>query len=1824
MIAIVGMAGRFPGAKTLDAFWENLRDGVESIIPLSDEEILPFDAALLRSPTYVKSAALLDDVGFFDARFFNFSPREAELTDPQQRLFLECCWEALEHAGYNPTGNEGAVGVYGGMSLNTYLGHLLADQKARSGASWFQIVIGNDKDFLATRVAYKLNLTGPSVTVQTACSTSLVAVHLASQALLNGECDMALAGGVSVRLPQKRGYVHRPGDILSSDGHCRAFDARADGTIGGSGVGVVVLKRLADAVRDRDQVLAIIRGSAINNDGSMKVGYTAPSLERQAAVVAEALTVAEVDPATVSYIEAHGTGTALGDPIEVAALSRAFEGTNTIGSCGIGSVKTNIGHLDAAAGAAGLIKVVLALQHRVLPPSLHFETPNPKLGLANSPFYVVASQRPWSAGDTPRRAGVSSFGIGGTNAHVVVEEAPALAASAPSRPWHLLPLSAKSPAALARAGQNLLRFLETHPEIDLADAAYTLQVGRAAFAHRRTVLCRDRADLGPSFESAALTASVEDGSVPVAFVFPGQGSQYAGMTAELYRTERVFRDEVDACADILTPLLGLDLRDALYGAAAGASDRPAFDTITIQPALFVTSYALARLWMHWGVRPAAVIGHSVGEYAAACVAGVLSRDDALTLIAERSRLVQGLPGGAMLAVHMTAERAAALIEGEDGRDISLAAINGPSTCVLSGSTDAMDRFESRLARERVARKRLQTSHAFHSAMIDPITDRFAEAVGRVRMHAPLIQYASSVTGRWSEDDEITQPHYWVRQLRETVRFADGLKEVLREPRRVLIEIGPGNTLTLAAKGCLAKGQAAIASLPRPSVRESERATILQAAGQIWLAGVAIDWTRVAADAPRRRVALPTYPFEREKYYVERALPTTTASDQTLVTKRPDVGEWFYVPSWTPHPLQRMRSGEPPTRWLVFTDRFGVGDAVVERLRAAGHEAIRVAAGAAFAKRGEHDYTINPHATASRPNEYETLIKACRVGDELPNRIVHCWGLTGGEAEGDESAAFDHVQDLGLHSAVQLSAAVAKFGAAQAAHLFVIARGVHRVLPGDRPDPVRSMVLAACKVVPQEHVHITCRVIDVERVPDGESRPTLVDDLMAELSSRSAEPVVCYRNGERYAPGCTPLPLAQPDAHQTLLRPGGAYLITGGLGHIGLVLAEYLARTARARLALVTRSALPPREQWDEWVDAHPASDQMAERIAAVKRLEEAGADVLVIGADVCDEPAMIQAIEAAEARFGPLRGVIHAAGVTGRRSFNPVARLVGEGRHRAYSRDVTCAKVEGVIALQRALGDRPLDFCLLMSSLSSILGGIGFTTYAAGNVFLDTFAARRRAMGDARWTAVNWDGWDFRDEAQRDAIGAGSSVHLAMTPAEGAAAFARLLSVLPIAQVIVSTGDLNQRVRQWIHLDGVRRVARAEPVAAPAVPAPNTAVNGPRDDVERAVAEVWRDALGVASVGRDDNFFDLGGHSLLALEIAARLSDRLRTRVSVQSLIEAPTVARLADAIKGIGRAPEARADASPLLALQTKGAKRPFFCVHPLGGGAFMYGPLAAYLGTGRPFYGLQAVALDQIGEYDDTIEGLARRYVEGMRAVQPAGPYLLAGYSFGSVVAFEMARQLEQNGDAVAFLGLIDCEPPQPMTEIPEQVRNLTIYHPRLLAVYGREVVLHHRKRRPRWGMTIQSLAALDPEERLKTVYREFVRHQFLSQDSDPSFVQRNLEGVVARIKATFGYRPGPYHGPVTLFRGNRVGTLSADLLPIEVAMDVGETGWQGLCSEKIAIVIVPGQHEHLVLEPHVRTLAKRLGAALNEADEVATCRSSESIADLASVAHANALNS
>jgi acyl transferase domain-containing protein len=1465
-IAIVAMAGRFPGARNLDEFWRNLAGGVESIRRLSDQEILEsgVPADYLNSPNYVKAAPVLDEPGHFDAGFFGFSPMEARMMDPQHRILLELAHEALEHAGYDPARYGGRVGVFTGAAMNTYF--MNVGLGSRFAEEYIPTLIGNDKDFLSTRISYKLNLKGPSITVQTACSSSMVALHLARQSLLTQETDMALAGAMSVRVPHRAGYFYDGGGVVSPDGHVRAFDAKANGTVFGSGGGILILKRLADALADGDTIHAIIKGSAVNNDGSEKAGYTAPSVSSQADAIVEALANAGLEPDSISYVEAHGSGTPVGDPIEVSALTKAFRtATRRSGYCAIGSVKTNVGHLDAAAAVTGMIKTVLALKHRELPPSLHYREPNPEIDFPSTPFYVNTQLRGWTSVDS-RRAIVISTGMGGTNACVVLEEAPAAPKVAPNETPQLLILSATSESALDKATQRLREFLMDNESIDIADAAYTLQMGRKEFSHRTCVVAKDREDAITALSSSLTSSSIE-ARRPVILLLPGIGDHYTGMAHDLYEAWPVFRDEVDHCGDILRPHLGIDIRSVIYPQDQSwkqlakpkgidlkkmlgrKTDTPLNQTPFAQPALFTIEYAMSRVWQSLGITPDAIVGHSMGEYVAACLAGVLSLEDALRLIATRARLVNELPQGAMLAVTLSENELLPLLPG----NLSLCLINGPRLCVVAGPVAAVAEFEKVLYEKGVICRHIQNAHAFHSRMLDPIVNAFEEDVKRVRLHPPTIPYISNVTGTWITPEDATRPAYWAMHATQTARFTDALRQLWQFKNPILLDAGPGRTLGVLAMQHRERNGSnplVISSIRHDYEQQSDVEFLLQAVGRLWLAGAEIKWENVHRGQPRRRIPLPTYPFERQHYWldpvrVSQALPQTAG----LIRKNPNLAGWLYAPSWK-RLLPKAGDVKDARTWLVFADEAGLASALISRLERAGQKVVAVTAGKGFEQIDSRSFVIEPANSA----HYDLLIRGLQKDDSLPDRIIHAWSVA--------AQAEARAQHCGFYSLIFLARALAAHNIEQQLELFAVSNNVQEVCGTESLCPEKSTLLAPCMVIRQEYPNIRTKSIDVDS-----SEPRVADFVLGEFAQSDSDIFVAYRNGHRWVQTYEPVALDGID-ERPLFRERGVYLITGGLGKVGTAISEYLAQKYRARLVLVGRSQLPGTT-------------------SAIETLEELGAEVLYLNANVADLDAMRAVINRAYEHFGTLHGVIHGAGIV-KDNYREIKDTDAE-----YCAGHFQAKAHGARVLEDLLGGKPLDFCLLLSSLTSVLGGIGQAAYAASNIYLDSFARRHNRTSSVPWLSVNWDVWRVHEDTADSGLGA-TLKELGMTVAEAMATMEKALKLKAASQLVVSTGDLGARIDQWIKLESLNPTAIARQRAA----LPPTPHDPPRNETEQQVARIWQEALGIDTIGIHDHFAKLGGHSLLAIRIVSELRRAFQTDLTIKALFDAPTVAELSNYIK--------------------------------------------------------------------------------------------------------------------------------------------------------------------------------------------------------------------------------------------------------------------------------------------------------------------------------------
>ena len=1750
-VAIIGMSARLPGAKDIDTFWTNLLAGEESIQFFSRDEIIAagVDPAEYNAPTYVPAHGAIEHIEDFDASFFDYTPSQARVIDPQQRLFLEIAWHALEHGGYGKIPDNTSVGVFAGCGQNDYLvNQVLPYLEHSTDISAYDAILGNDKDFLATRVSYALNLTGPSIDVQTACSTSLVAIHMACRSLLDGECEMAIAGGVALRVPQHSGHVYQPGMIVSSDGHCRAFDAQAQGTVWGSGAGAVLLKPLSQALKDHDTIHAIILGSAINNDGALKVGFTAPSVAGQAQVITNAQARAKVNAQSVGYIESHGTATALGDLIEFAALNQVFSAdTSDKQFCVLGSVKTNIGHLNSAAGVAGLLKTTLALKHGQIPATLHFEHPNPKIDFQSSPFYVSNQTLAWPDHQHPRRAGVSSFGIGGTNAHIVLEQPPVIERKKVTKQPYLLVLSARSENALKQTRVNLAEYLRNHPQTELLDLAWTLAIGRKEFDYRCALVCEDVESVveqldAPKTVIASSGSSLQGNQSVVAMMFPGQGSQYACMGRELYAQQPIFREQIDLCAELLLPHLKIDLRTVLFDTSADTASK-LNETWLTQPALFAVEYALAQVWLANGVKPSALIGHSLGEYVAACLAGVFNLEAALRLVVARGRLIWQEKRGAMLAVPLEEQ----LLITQLPSELSLAAVNGPESCVVAGSIEAIEAFEKKLIHQNILSKRLQTSHAFHSSMLDSVLPQFKQEVASCTMGAPQIPFVSNVTGQWITDAQATSPDYWADHMRQAVKFDAGLETLFAQTITHVIEVGPGHTLSSLARRHKAKSSecVVISSLTHQT---NEYASWLENLGKLWCSGITPDWRQMMEPLSPYRIALPQYPFERIRHWIESIkTPARTRIAQ------PDVKlpfeEWFYLPEWQQTLIPACVLPATPRKWLVFANESSLSRDYLERLTQSKSTFTIVRPGDQFQQLSAHEWSIRP----DEARDYAALLSAQHA--LTFDTILYVWSM-----QEETSKPLNIGQSL-IHIALGIDSLRQEHTS-----IVVLTPPFHYVNGTETIDPLRATLIGPLMVIPQEMPHISMHCIDID-LPESNRhiRQRVMDLGWRELQAECFSPRIALRQDRRYELGFKNLqmpPVTQ--GSPGTLRQHGVYLITGGLGRMGLLLAEYLAKQVQARLILLSRTPLPGREKWLSILDEVDNRADTVRIIRNILQIEQHGAEVLVIPADVSDAHSMEQAFLVSEQHFGKINGVIHAAGTPS------AIQTIADMAAGPLSVNID-SKISGTNILFKLLEAREADFCILMSSAAALLGGLAFTSYAATNAYLDAFAEYANRTSNTHWLAINWDAWEYEQSGTIPP----QEAAFWMKAAEAIDAFHLILQTMPSARIAVASADLQARYRKW---SSPRSTLVSDiPLVHHDRPNLSTSFSAPENQTEIALAKIWCSLLGYAHIGRTDDFFELGGDSMLGIRMIGAVSQQLGHLLPLTIFLERPTIQSMAQAIDQDLSALKF----TPLVSMQTSGEYPPFFCVPGTGGSVLYLTDLARGFGKlGRPFYGLQAMGLDGHTKPLNKIEDIAALNIATIKNIQPHGPYYLGGHSFGCWVALEMARQLVLEGECVARLIVLDAGTPSG--------RDLSAMNgwddsKWLVTVAD---TISHMYDKPLF-LPMESIANLPWNDQISALAEQLVNQNIINSKNNVELVRGIVE--VFKTQAQIVYEPSlDPRLPISMIRAKDILDGFLDGIPDDLKKDEA-WGWGQYALGQVCLEFVEGDHLTMVSRLHAQTLAQ-----------------------------------
>lgn len=1488
-IAIIGMSGRFPGAKDIPTFWNNLVQGKEGISFFSDEELTEYgiDEETLAQSNYIKAKGVMEDVEYFDSFFFDYSPGEADKMDPQIRIFHEYAWKALEDAGYVPSTYEGVIGVFAGNASNyNWMSHIF--KPTNNIEERLEKIALNDKDYMSTRVSYKLNLRGPSYGIQTACSTSLTSVHLACHSILLGECDIALAGGVTIMLPKKTGYYYQEGMILSEDGHCRVFDKDATGTIFSDGVGVVVLKRLDKALEDHDNIYAVIKGSAVNNDANRRVGYTAPSIEGQSEVIKMACENAGIAPETITYVEAHGTGTVLGDPIEVEGLKMAFD-TDKRAYCAIGSVKSNIGHLDAAAGVAGLIKTALALKHKMIPPTLHFKNANLKIDFENSPFFVNTDLMKWDRlkdnnKEIPRRAGISSFGFGGTNAHVILEEAPSgEVILKPERVEKVIVLSAKTQSALERSTANLLEYVEENPQVSLDDLSCTLQLGRQAFKHRRFMQVKDVNELKETIQAynnktkKVFTHYNKEGLKRVVFMFPGQGAQYVNMAKGLYEKEPVFTKALDKCFTLLRDEIGykIDLKRYLFARDCIEEAKEVLkQTEVTQVVVFSIEYALAKLLMSLGVQPNAMIGHSLGEYVVACIAGVYGLEDGLKLVVKRAKIMQGMKKGVMLALSLPEDKVRELINEE----ISIATVNGKENCVVAGPEKEVGIFEEKLNVMAIEYRKLQTSHAFHSKMMEPVLEDFRVVLSGMQFNAPQIPYISNLTGDWIDKEAAATPQYWLDHLRNTVRFNDGLTKLLEE-QGIFIEVGPGKTLSSLLKRHELKNEEHYVFNMLRHEKENIEDTMHFAniVGSLWSLGLNIDWKAYQQNRPYHKISLPTYPFLGQKYSLEKANFRQKNSSENK-GKLP-FERWFHKPYWSIKNLGQKVISSDSRQWLIFAGNDQISHKLIHRLATDKRNVTVVNIDDNF-KICKDKFLISPTNKAN----YMSLFEALAKNNALPTDIIYLWGL-------EKTSQEILKESLVFYALIYLAQATHKYMKEEQLNMFVVSNKVYAISNEQDVDYRNALLTGPCQVIPKENKNIRCKQIDV--ILEEESIESIYQELMSDM----AEECVAYRKELRFVKGYTSMTYREPESDKIEgLKRQGVYVITGGMGGIGLVLGEYLIKNYAAKVVLIGRSQFLQEDQWSKWSHTHEKDDLTSQRIRQIQKMRTYDGQVLIKCADVSNYYEMLQVIESVEAQFGKINGVIHSAGVQGK------GMIQFKTLERAQK--VLQPKVQGTLVIDKIFAQRELDLLIICSSMASIIGEVGQVDYVAANSFIDSYVNYVKNKGVYKQVlCVNWDNWEKVGMAVNALAHLNSNMrymlNVGITPKEGIKALEYALASKE-SQVIVSVKDIDKQKAissQGVQLERLNEYLGGENKKQYARPELANDYVAPTNEIEKEIAEIWQQIFSMEKIGIHDDFNELGGDSLYALSIATVMKKKFN--VDITDIFNYPTIYQLAQKYSG-------------------------------------------------------------------------------------------------------------------------------------------------------------------------------------------------------------------------------------------------------------------------------------------------------------------------------------
>lgn len=1454
-VAVIGMSCQFPMSKNIHEFWSNLIKKKECISFFDDKELKEGlrDPSILNNPLFIKAKGYIEDAECFDSSFFGYSDEEAEIMDPQIRLLHENTWKALEDAGYIPGENTDNIGVYI-TAFNNLLWRINTSLNNSKAIEFGLHSFYSNKEFAALLLSYNLNLKGPSITLSASCSSSLISVHMAVRALIGGECDIAIAGGVNISLPNKGGYLYKEGQIFSQDGHCKPFDDNASGTVFGDGLGVVVLKPLKEALQDRDNIYCIIKGTSVNNDGRSKVGFAAPGTKRQTKVIKDALEFSEVDPSTIDFIETHGTGTLVGDPIEIKALMDIYKNVNA--KIHIGSVKGNIGHLNISSGIAGFIKSALVIKNKILPPTINFSKLNSKIDFDGLPFVINTNQLSLENKKTPIRGGVSAFGLGGINSHAILEELPVINNNNKSRRYQIINLSAKSKYSLEKITENYLNFLQSEKNINLYDLAFTLKVGRQDFQERILICINSVEELCQKIKNHNYVDNTVKKKKDVVFMFPGQGMQHINMGLDLYNHEPFFKDILDDCFSKYKKIKGENFKEIIFSEESVDENHLLIsETRITQPALFIIEYALAKLLIHWGIQPDAMIGHSIGEYVAACISGVFSLEDALKLVIARGELMQTVEKGAMLGVYASYKNLVPVLE---DCQVDIAAVNSNEFCVISGSFEHIQKTKSIIEAKRIVTIELRTSHAFHSRMMNSILNEFEDILNQIIIGKPEIPYISNLTGTWISQEQLNDSRYWSKHLRNAVCFAQGIDAIDNRFDPIFVELGPGKSLSGYVKQSSKNSDCIITNVMRHQKEKTDDdLRLAEALGFLWLHGVPINWSKYYENEIRCRISLPTYYFNKKtysKYFDFKNISSKKSLNFNEAPKRNEINEWYYTQNWTQTSGTSIDTtiNSDKAMWLVFADNHDVCDQIIPRLNGKVH---KIKAGEKF-QTFEEFISIN----IINPSDYENLFKILDINEYSKLNIIHALSLTGK----------DNLNlDYGFNSVILLAKALIKKKVQVPTKLFVFSEGIFPVIGFEKLHPVNSLLNGPIKVISQEHPFIQTKLFDLYFSENRKEVHFESDQIIEELISSNRENVVAFRFRKRYIQKFEHVNLSKAKEDFNVFDPNGVYLITGGLGEIGYELSSYFIEKYQLNLVLLGKTELDASK-----------NKNFGSKLNKLQNLYELGGKVTYYACDIGNFIELSEIVENIEKSIGDIKGVIHCAGIVSKSSILMKNIEIED-----------CAiqfkpKVQGIINIDKVFCKKKLDFCVCVSSLSTILGGLGYLAYSSANSFLDAFVFNKNQEGN-NWYCINWDEWNFNKENSKL-----KSVSLirkeGIKPIEGIQTFITILENKLLKQVIVSTSELNERVNSWIK--NSNNELKDEDYGDTEIEHKSNLAN---IDIEENLLSLWKEFFNNDNLSENDDFFALGGDSLKAISLIAAINKRLNVNITLLEFMGLLTVKKL-------------------------------------------------------------------------------------------------------------------------------------------------------------------------------------------------------------------------------------------------------------------------------------------------------------------------------------------